>query len=197
MKKEKGMTLLEAIIATTLFFMFIAAITSCLVVGMNSYHNLAGYKNVSPLFRSACTGLDWISRDLRSCKQIYWPDPNDAEGPLYKEGGYYPGKEGNNPFVFTYYSETAKKNKIVAYTVNYEIYTLERIPCEPDLAAFNPANPATWGQQEKRILSRSVQNLNFKFEEGDPTSPNKLLEINLTSYPDKTYFPIKTNIIIR
>lgn len=191
MKIEKGMSLIEAVIATAMFFVFLSAITSCLVTGMRAYHSTVGYKSTSPLFRSACIGLDWLGRDLQNCKKIYWPDESSPS----LISGYFPGKGANLPFLFAYYSETAGKNKIAAYTINYEVYAMERIIYDPDPAAFNPNNPATWGQGESKILARSVQNLYFKFDAGD--SRKKLMEVNLTSYPDKSYFPIKTKINIR
>ncbi len=91
---RRGMTLVEVLIATVVFGVFLTLAASTLVRCYSYYIN---NRDVEVNFRDAAVGFDRMSRELTQCRQVYAPDASTT----WSEGVTVSPTPGA-PFVFAF-----------------------------------------------------------------------------------------------
>ncbi|MHB2017357.1 MAG: prepilin-type N-terminal cleavage/methylation domain-containing protein [Candidatus Xenobia bacterium] len=70
--RRAGLTLIEVLIGMVVMGLFLTLMARALVI---AFRNSQQQTDETQATRSVVDGLDWMTRDLRICDQIYEPDP--------------------------------------------------------------------------------------------------------------------------
>lgn len=180
---KKGVTIVELLVAVTLFGLFLTVITALFIRGYDSYSKGT---NKAFFFRQAAKSMDVITSELRQAQRIYKPD--EASLP----GGYLPVKDSNSPLIFVKRNPQTGENNTIAYTMDNSAHTIERFIYGP---SFNPDDENSWNINGPIQTQTSyVQTLKFIYSTDGGT---KFIQVNFTSYPDGAYFPLRSKVEIK
>ncbi|MFH1454471.1 MAG: prepilin-type N-terminal cleavage/methylation domain-containing protein [Armatimonadota bacterium] len=187
MKKNRGVTLIEVLISSAIFLMFLTAIYSCFVIGMRAYNDLAGSKDKTFLFRRACLALDLISSEIRQAESIYLPGnislleyPNSYAPVTGDPSAYTP------PFIFKKWNNLDSRYEAIGYQLDKNSKQLERIIYYDE--TFTVADPA----KQIKILTKSAGSLKFQLDSED--TRKKIIYINLVSCVDDRETVLETKV---
>ena len=191
--QDKAITLIEILIAMTLFGMFLTAVSICVVEGYKAYSK--GTKS-SHLFRGVAIGMEQMTRILHTCERIYVPDSSS----LIQEPEWFIPRTGTPTpvFVFVRTNPATAQREVNAYQWNDNTNEVIHWLYDP---GFDPGVPGTQTivPNSTKVLAKSIQDLSFQLSSISSNSSvvGEIITIRFTSHPDKGYFPLLTNVQIK
>lgn len=180
---SKGYTLIEVLIASAIFLVFLSAIFTLYVQAIRSYR--FGQARIE-LIQNSRVCIDTISRELKKASFIIYPD----EKTLFEEGSseiIYDSMTSRE-----IEDETFSSTSIFGFRYNQEEKTAEWLMYHPDFDRDNPTeNEIIWS----KVIGREIESLNFSLKYKD--NP-QLVTIKLRSArQDENTVSLLTRVFIR
>lgn len=151
----RAITLLEIMIAMSIFGLMLLAIATLYITGYRSYSQ--GTQS-SRDFREASIGLETMLQDLRQCEKIYALDPGGPT-PITLAAGYAPVLGKNSPFCFVKQNFVTRSPEVVAFVLDSSSQLITRFLYSP---SFDPSNSTTWEIQSAKPVIQRVDAFSLK-----------------------------------
>lgn len=174
---KRGFTLIETLIATTLFLLALGACFELAQVGMRSFTKGTGHTDS---VRGASQVIRWLSLELSHARQIYTPDL--PTGTLFSLDSH----------VLTCRAEGLGQGPdlVLGYKLDPESHKVSRLIYDP---GFNPLVPSSIVEIENRLrtVEIAVQQIHFKIL--DPTLFNgqHIMECEVEANDSNNQAPVK------
>lgn len=180
MKKNicSGQTLIEMFITCTLFF-FIFVLIGNLFVDTVRANKLSQDKIQN--FRSLSVTLEEISRELRFCEKIVWPNSAAIN---WREGGKYANDKNGFTFIYTLAENSRGKRFTKSLVYDPKQRILYRITYK---LGFVPDNSNYLSPEHillKRVLSRDIESLSITSNDYQKSGGRYFLKITLKGHSE-------------
>ena len=188
--KRAGHTLVEVLIASAIFLVFLSAVTGLFVQAIRAHKwGMARQELVS----DARVGMDRISSDLKRARFILWPDEKVLQtgSPLIVFSSVETKQAGTEPSPAPS-SAPHGGTGIFAYKYQEETKTVQFMLYSPD---FDMENPSISTVLSSRTVARSVESLLFK--QDDLAYPQVISVYYKTLKKDDDQVYLMTKIFIR
>ncbi len=189
--KKIGHTLVEVLVASAIFLVFLSAVTTLFVHAIRAHKwGMARQELIS----DARVGLDRISSDLKRARFILWPDEKVLQtgSPLIVFSSVETRQTGSSEPSPAPSATPQGATGIFAYKYEEETKTVQFMLYSPD---FDLENPSVSTVLSSRTIARNVESLLFK--QDDVTNPQVITIYFKTLEKDNDQVYLMTKIFIR
>lgn len=153
MRRARGLTLPEVLIAVAISVVLLGAVYLLFLQGSKAYKQIG---KLTPTYRRASLAIDVIAKEMKeSFQRLYAPDPED----LFAE-------YGKSYLVGAFQDPAREKKEVIGYLFDVNQSRVLRVLYDP---SFNPEDPSTQiplpGADNPRILASGISFFYFRAEE--------------------------------